>query len=111
MSKGNTKRCEFTFKTTRDKKRAVGCRLGGLCPLDWAGRIFCIIGTDGTLYPCDRISYGENLANCYKMGFRQAFSLMPAINCSGCGFCGVLELNFLMSLRLDALRSIFNVVK
>lgn len=39
--KGNTKRCEYTYSTTRNKKRVVGCRLGGMCPLRWVDRIFC----------------------------------------------------------------------
>jgi len=100
-----------------------------------AGKIFCIIETNGDLYPCDRIRYPAELPNCAKLGFRKAFKLLPEINpaprrddssfssdhradrmrggvnCDGCGFCGTLELNFLMSFRLGTLSTIWEVFK
>lgn len=67
----------------------------------WAGRAFCIIDPDGTLLPCDRVFYDAPLPNCAKEGFRNGFNRLPKIKgCSGCGFCGTIELNFLMSLNL-----------
>jgi MoaA/NifB/PqqE/SkfB family radical SAM enzyme len=77
----------------------------------WAGKIFCIIETDGTLLPCDRISYNTKLPNCLEKGFIEALLSLPEVHCQGCGFCGTLELNFTMSLRLGAIKSILKVIK
>jgi MoaA/NifB/PqqE/SkfB family radical SAM enzyme len=77
----------------------------------WAGKIFCILNTDGTLMPCDRIAYTSPLPNCLQSGFAGAFSKLSEVACSGCGFCGVLELNFLMSFRLGTMGSVLKVLK
>jgi pyrroloquinoline quinone biosynthesis protein E len=77
----------------------------------WAGRIFCILNTDGTLVPCDRIAYNVGLLNCVDAGFTKAFFSLPEARCGGCGFCGVLELNFLMSFKFGTLKSIYDVVR
>ncbi len=77
----------------------------------WAGQIFCILNTNGALMPCDRIAYNSQLPNCLDSGFRKAFLSLPEPCCGGCGFCGVLELNFLMSFRLGTLESIYNIIK
>ncbi len=77
----------------------------------WAGKVFCIIDTDGTVFPCDRIDYCQPLPNCTQMTFARCLQSLPAVNCRGCGFCGVLELNLLLSLRLGALESIMKVTK
>jgi len=66
----------------------------------WAGRVFCIIDTNGDLVPCDRVDYPiSKKPNCLELGFKKAFEKMPKFNCSGCGFCGAMELNFLLSLK------------
>ena len=73
----------------------------------WAGRAFCMIGTKGELYPCDRIQYKTELPNCLTIGFKKAFEDLPLdIYCEGCGFCGTLELNFLLSLKLGIIGAI-----
>lgn|SRR3989338_1810761 len=77
----------------------------------WAGRVFCMIGVKGELYPCDRVEYKTELPNCITMGFKKAFeSLLDDICCEGCGFCGTLELNFLLSLELRIIETIMKVV-
>lgn len=77
----------------------------------WAGRIFCMIGTSGELYACDRLFYNAELPNCVDSGFAQAFKKVPLdINCEGCGFCGTLELNFLLSLKLGVAGTIKKVI-
>jgi MoaA/NifB/PqqE/SkfB family radical SAM enzyme len=77
----------------------------------WAGRIFCMIGTQGELYPCDRIQYKTEMPNCVTLGFKKAFESLPrTINCDGCGFCGTLELNFLLSFKLGIIRTIRKIV-
>ena len=73
----------------------------------WAGRIFCMIGAHGELYSCDRVQYKTELPNCVNLGFKKAFDNLPlTINCEGCGFCGTLELNFLLSLKLGIIGTI-----
>ena len=70
----------------------------------WAGKIFCIIDVNGDVVPCDRVDYPtEKIPNAVKLGFKKAFGRMPQVRCSGCGFCGAMELNFLLSLKLGIL--------
>jgi len=77
-----------------------------------AGKLFCIIDTDGTVYPCDRIQYKEELPNCIELGFKQAWQRLKNVKlrCSGCGFCGSLELNFLYNFKFRILDTIFRLV-
>jgi MoaA/NifB/PqqE/SkfB family radical SAM enzyme len=75
----------------------------------WAGKVFCIIDTEGTLWPCDRISYDQKLPNCLRTDFKKALAVLPEVKCAGCGFCGVLELNFLMALKFGTIGSILKV--
>lgn len=76
----------------------------------WAGRIFCIVGTDGTLYPCDRSRIDAPLPSCLKMGVARALQLLPDPRCDGCGFCGALELNFAMAMDLRVASTISRLV-
>jgi len=78
-----------------------------------AGRLFCIIDTDGTVYPCDRIQYKEELPNCIELGFKQAWQKLKNVKlrCNGCGFCGSLELNFLYNFKFRVLDTIFKLVQ
>jgi MoaA/NifB/PqqE/SkfB family radical SAM enzyme len=77
----------------------------------WAGKIFCMIGVEGELYPCDRLAYAAELPNCVTLGFKKAFEGLPEVaGCEGCGFCGTSELNFLLSLRLGILATISKII-
>lgn len=77
----------------------------------WAGRVFCMIGVQGELYPCDRIPYSADLPNCLDAGFKKAFERLPLdINCEGCGFCGTLELNFLLSSKVGIIGTIAKII-
>lgn len=77
----------------------------------WAGKIFCMIGSKGELYPCDRIQYETDLPNCVALGFKKAFDSLPYVfHCEGCGFCGTSELNFLLSLKLGILGTIKKIL-
>jgi len=78
----------------------------------WAGKIFCIIDTNGNLVPCDRVDFAtDKIPNVLKLGFKKAFEKMPAVKCSGCGFCGSMELNFLLKGRLTVLSELTNLLK
>lgn len=76
----------------------------------WAGWIFCIINTNGDICPCDRIGYSVLLPNCIELGVEEAIDRLPGVCCNGCGFCGSLELNYLMCFRFDILSSIRKII-
>ncbi|MCF7907348.1 MAG: radical SAM protein [Candidatus Omnitrophica bacterium] len=76
----------------------------------WSGRLFCIINADGELFPCDRINYNSPLPNCKKQALKLALDQLPQAHCSGCGFCGSLELNYLMNFKLDIISSIRKIL-
>jgi len=76
----------------------------------WAGYIFCIINANGDICPCDRINYELRLPNCLEVGVRNALEALPEHYCNGCGFCGALELNYIMELRINTLGSIKKII-
>jgi MoaA/NifB/PqqE/SkfB family radical SAM enzyme len=76
-----------------------------------AGKLFCIIDTNGDLYPCDRVHYKEALYNCLELGFKKAFDSSPLPLCNGCGFCGSLELSFMLSLKLGTMKSVWDIIR
>jgi MoaA/NifB/PqqE/SkfB family radical SAM enzyme len=72
-----------------------------------AGNLFCMIETNGDVIPCDRIYYDKKPLNCLKDGFKKAFKNMPnTSHCTGCGFCGALELSYLGSFKFDIFKDI-----
>ena len=76
-----------------------------------AGYLFCIVEPDGTVLPCDRIKYKEVLPNLKNHSFVQAFKLLPQTFCSGCGFCGSLELTYLFRYKWHILKTIKEVIE
>lgn len=77
----------------------------------WGGKIFCMIAPNGEVAPCDRLKYNEELPNCAEIGFQEAFNRLPPLpRCEGCGFCGTVELNYLMSFKFDVLNSIRKIL-
>ena len=76
-----------------------------------AGKLFCIIDTDGSLYPCDRITYEEQAPNCFEVGVKKALNSLPEVKCGGCGFCGSLELNFLFNFKFGTLKEVLWLLK
>lgn len=98
--------------TLRDLKRRYGENVRNSSLLidyieDWpkykniscfAGRVFCIIDPNGDVSPCDRVDLPiRSKPNLVALGgFKKAFIKMPDFTCSGCGFCGAMELNFLL---------------
>lgn len=76
-----------------------------------AGHIFCMILPNADVYPCDRIHYDVELPNCVRLGFKEAFLRLPEVKCSGCGFCGSLELNYLMAFKWDIIGALSKIVR
>ena len=77
----------------------------------WAGRIFCIVGADGTLYPCDRTRLTAPLPNVQEQGVARAMARLPEPDCDGCGFCGALELNLALDLDWRIAGTILRLVR
>jgi len=75
-----------------------------------AGKLFCMIETNGDVIPCDRINYTKKPLNCIEVGFRKAFYNMPEPYCSGCGFCGALELSYLYLFKFSILKDIKKLI-
>lgn len=76
-----------------------------------AGKLFIIIDSDGTVYPCDRISYDYKLPNCFELGVKKSIEALKDVKCLGCGFCGSLELNFMYNLKFQTLKEVLWVIK
>ena len=70
-----------------------------------------MIGPTGILTPCDRLEYKISLPDCTELGFKKAFNSLPDVTCSGCGFCGSLELNYLASLKWDIVSTLNKIMK
>ena len=78
----------------------------------YSGKAFCIIDVDGSLVPCDRIDYPRgNVPNILEFGFGKAWSVLPEARCSGCGFCGANELNYLLEGELEVFKSLTRLLK
>jgi MoaA/NifB/PqqE/SkfB family radical SAM enzyme len=65
----------------------------------WAGRIF------------DRTRIDEPLPSCLDLGLERALGQLPDPECTGCGFCGALELNLAMSLDWRVASTIARLVR
>jgi MoaA/NifB/PqqE/SkfB family radical SAM enzyme len=75
-----------------------------------AGLVFVIVESNGDLYACERTSYPEGtLFPNVRGGVQEAFESMVLPDCSGCGFCGALELNLLWNLDLSVWKEVGRV--
>ena len=77
-----------------------------------AGRMFAIIETNGDVKPCDRITYDEPLPNFHHMTLAEAWAAIPLdFECTGCGFCGAMELNFANQFQGEAFLAINRLLR
>jgi MoaA/NifB/PqqE/SkfB family radical SAM enzyme len=91
--------CELNHIYNWPKYKKLAC---------WGGRLFCMINSLGEVSPCDRLYYKRcHFPNCTQVGFRKAIEKLPSLpHCDGCGFCGSLELNYLMNFNWDVIKNI-----
>lgn len=75
-----------------------------------AGWIFCVVEGNGDVLSCDRVRAVGPHPNLVKQGFASAFASLQPPDCRGCGFCGSLELNYLLSFRWGIVSSITRIL-
>lgn len=67
-----------------------------------AGKIFCHIKPDGSVYLCERV-LGEDAPNCKREGIKKAFYSLPLPICDECWCTSTLELNLIYSFDVSSL--------
>ena len=69
----------------------------------WAGRIYCNVDTDGSVYPCSLLVEKTDALNFLDVGFKNAFESMQIDLCKGCLASCFTEYNYLYSLNIGAI--------
>jgi len=64
----------------------------------WAGRLYCNVDTDGSLYPCSLMVGKGQAPNALKLGFKEAFAKLTTGGCRSCCASCFTEYNYLFSL-------------
>ena len=65
-----------------------------------AGKLYCNVDTDGSVYPCSLLIGKYPALNALAVGFRRAFENLREIPCQSCVATCFTEYNFLYSLDL-----------
>jgi pyrroloquinoline quinone biosynthesis protein E len=74
-------------------------KLGGLrC---WAGRLFCNVDVDGSVYPCSLLIDEMPALNALQVGFKRAFDATKDYDCRACDAACYTEYNYLYSLDIS----------
>lgn len=68
-------------------------------PKCMAGKLFCNIDTDGTVYACPGMVGSNNAKNFTESGFLNAFNQSGQKSCNSCSISFLIELNYLLSLN------------
>lgn len=66
----------------------------------WAGRLYCNVDTDGSVYPCSLLVEKVNSLNFLEVGFKKAFNEVTFDSCKGCLASCFTEYNYLYSLDI-----------
>lgn len=74
----------------------------------YAGRYFCIIDTNGDLYPCPHLIDKIKVENAARLGFQKAFAKLNRHNCRACYQVYHNEFNLLFNLDCSV---IYNHIK
>lgn len=71
----------------------------------WAGRLYCNVDTDGSVYPCSLLVGKTQALNSREVGFKRAFShLQEQDTCASCTASCFTEYNYLYSLDISTIR-------
>ncbi|MBF0425838.1 MAG: radical SAM protein [Magnetococcales bacterium] len=71
----------------------------------WAGRISCVINTDGALLPCNNLTTIDTFGNTLRDPFATAFSALGHYRCQGCWTNCYQENNLLMNVDPRAVQA------
>lgn len=66
----------------------------------WAGRLYCNIDTDGSVYPCSLLTGNVKALNFLEVGFKKAFDNLQENYCKSCLASCFTEYNYLYSLNI-----------
>lgn len=69
----------------------------------WAGRLYCNVDTDGSVYPCSLLVDMVSSLNFLEVGFKKAFENLQQNFCKGCMASCFTEYNYLYSLDVGAI--------
>jgi MoaA/NifB/PqqE/SkfB family radical SAM enzyme len=75
----------------------------GPAPRCYAGKLYLVVDANGDVYPCWPAMGATTPVNCFRHGFATALARPTGLACEGCNFACHHELNFLLSLRPDAI--------
>jgi len=77
----------------------------------WAGRLYCNVDTDGSLFPCSLLIGKGKALNFLEVGFKKAFNNLRHEFCNACmGGCFT-EYNYLYSLHINTIIDWLNSMK
>jgi len=77
----------------------------------WAGKLYCNIDTDGSVWPCSVMIGKMGSHNALKMGFRAAFDNMPQAPCNSCNAACFVEYNYICSLHVGIAWNLLKNIK
>lgn len=112
--------CKVIKKLISKKKKGynIGNSISGLKYLSrWPyltgitcvnGRVICRLEPDGSLYGCGNFKSKSLPLNCTESGFKRAFESLKPVSCKECWCAAMVEMNYLFSLRPDA---VLNIIK
>ncbi len=69
----------------------------------WAGRLYCNVDTDGSVYPCSGTIGTMPAKNFLDVGFKAAFDAIGAPACKSCIASCFTEYNYMHSFQLDVI--------
>lgn len=69
----------------------------------YAGKLFCIIDMDGSLFPCPMREMEIRTLNISKPKFKSLFLELPEVNCNRCWCNSTLEFNLICDLNIRSM--------
>jgi MoaA/NifB/PqqE/SkfB family radical SAM enzyme len=77
----------------------------------WAGRLYCNVDTDGSVYPCSLLVDRMGSLNFLEVGFEKAFENLKQNSCKGCMASCFTEYNHLYSLDISTITEWLKAMK
>ena len=84
-----------------DYKKSISEKPAGLkC---WAGKLYCNVDTDGSIYPCSVMIGSMPAKNFLNSNFKEAFDFVADCKCKACTASCFTEYNFIHSLNFSVI--------